>query len=350
VGKPAFKPVDCCGATPAWDAFWFVLPWESYRRYGDGRALERTWPLMRRYLDTWIPQWTGKDEDPYPHTLTSGLGDWLPPKGVPTINALVSTAFYARMARIASDVARVVGEEAAASKYADLFEKIRMDFNARFLGSDHVYRETADQEFVHTAQILPLAFGLVPEAMRSNLAQRLADDIMQKHRGHAYVGVIGANYVLPALTATGHHDVAYTVATRTEEPSWGYWTDVLGFTALGESWPADTRSRNHHFFGGIVQWFYEDLAGIRPLEPGYALIEFRPSIPSTGLDTISASYESVRGTISSTWRRTGSSVELDITVPANARGRVVVPQGTIYEVGSGTYRFRVPYAPRATTP
>ena len=25
VGKPAFKPVDCCGATPAWDAFWFVL-------------------------------------------------------------------------------------------------------------------------------------------------------------------------------------------------------------------------------------------------------------------------------------------------------------------------------------
>ena len=35
VGKPAFKPADCCGATPAWDAFWFVLPWESYQRYGD---------------------------------------------------------------------------------------------------------------------------------------------------------------------------------------------------------------------------------------------------------------------------------------------------------------------------
>ncbi len=35
VGKPAFKPVDCCGATPAWDAFWFVIPWESYARYGE---------------------------------------------------------------------------------------------------------------------------------------------------------------------------------------------------------------------------------------------------------------------------------------------------------------------------
>ena len=28
VGKPAhFKRVECCGATPAWDAFWFIIPW-----------------------------------------------------------------------------------------------------------------------------------------------------------------------------------------------------------------------------------------------------------------------------------------------------------------------------------
>ena len=72
------------------------------------------------------------------------------------------------------------------------------------------------------------------------------------------------------------------MATQTTEPSWGYWTDVAGFTALGEHWPADTRSRNHHFFGAIVEWLYEDLAGIRPLEPGYRTIEFKPEIPTTG--------------------------------------------------------------------
>ena len=37
-------------------------------------------------------------------------------------------------------------------------------------------------------------------------------------------------------------------------------------TSLGEHWAADSRSRNHHFFGAIVQWFYEELAGIRPLD------------------------------------------------------------------------------------
>jgi alpha-L-rhamnosidase len=339
VGKPAFKPVECCGATPAWDAFWFVIPWESYARYGDRRSLERTWPLMRKYLDEWVPRWTAKDDDRYAYTLTSGLGDWLPPKDVPTINALVSSAFHGRMARIAAETARALGETAASEQYDALFTKIRDDFNARFLTADGIYQEKAEDGFVQTAQILPLAFDLVPENRRAGVAARLVEDIVIRRSGHAYVGVIGATYILPVLTATGHHDVAFTVATKTAEPGWGYWTDTLGFTALGESWPADTRSRNHHFFGAIVQWFYEDLAGIRPLAPGYSLIEYRPEVPPSGLDRVSASYESVRGTIASEWRHTSGGMALDITVPANARGRVYIPVAAdrvVREVGSGT--------------
>jgi len=342
VGKPSFKPVDCCGATPAWDAFWFVLPWESYLRHGDVRALERTYPLMRKYLDEWVPRWTGKDGDAYAHTLTSGLGDWLPPKGVPTINALVSTAFYAHMAHIAADTARAVGDAGGAAKYDALFTAVRADFNARFLASDGVYREKPADGFVQTAQVLPIAFGLVPDAKRSAVADRLVADIAVKRNGHAYVGVIGAAYVLPALTATGHHDVAVTVATRTDEPSWGYWTDRLHFTSLGESWPADTRSRNHHFFGAIVQWMFEDLAGIRPIEPGYALVEFKPELPSSGIDEVSASYSSVRGPVALAWKRTPQGIGVRVTVPPNARGRVYLPAGVraddlgaITEQGSG---------------
>ena len=204
---------------------------------------------------------------------------------------------------------------------------------------------------------------------------------MKVREGNAYVGVLGARYVLPVLTSTGHHDAAFTVATQTDEPSWGYWTDVARFTALGEHWPADTRSRNHHFFGAIVQWFYEDLAGLRPLEPGYRKIEFRPQIPAAGLDGVSASYESVRGTIATRWRRTGAGLELDVTVPPNATGRVAVPatrardvtevgsgraviaeaapsvtfvgvegDRVLYDVGSGWYQFRVAGGSRHPSP
>lgn len=362
LGKPYFKPVDCCGATPAWDAFWFVIPWENWMRYGDRRALEKTYPAMKKYLDEWIPRWTNKDGDQFAYTLTSGLGDWLPPEGVPTINALTSSAYYAYLTQIAAEAARALGRRQDAARYDELFIKIQTDFNARFLGSDGVYREKQGDPFMQTAQILPLAFGLVPTSQRETVAGRLATDIMKNRSGHAFVGVIGARWVLPVLTASGHHDVAYTVATQTTEPSWGYWTDSLKFTSLGESWPADTRSRNHHFFGAIVQWLYEDLAGIRPLEPGYRTIEIKPQIPSVSLDHVSASYNSIRGTITTNWKRTAAGLELEVMVPPNARARIYVPatkqaevtvvndtvkfvgvdgDRVVYEVGSGRYRFRV---------
>ncbi len=118
VGKPAFKPEACCGATPAWDAFWFVLPWESYRRHGDrdGARGELT-PRCGSTSTSGSRAGPDKDGDAYAQTLTSGLGDWVPPEGVPTVNALVSTAYYARLAWIAADVARSLGKTEDADRY-----------------------------------------------------------------------------------------------------------------------------------------------------------------------------------------------------------------------------------------
>ena len=360
-GKPAFKPLPCCGSTPAWDAFWFVIPWEAYQRYGDRRGLEQVYPAMQLYLDSWIPRWTNQDGDAYQYTLTSGLGDWDPPTGTPTNIALSTTAYYAHFADIAADVARVLGRPADAARYDQLFANIRADFNAKFLGADGVYRNVPTDPFTQTAQVLPLAFGLAPENLRDDLAERVADDIVDNRGGNAYVGILGARYILPVLTEAGYNDVAYTVASQTDYPSWGYWTDVLGWTSLGEYWEETSRSRNHHFFGTIVQWFYEDLAGFRPLEPGYRRIEFRPEIPED-LDRTSAVYDSVRGIVATSWRKTGSGLELEVKVPANATGVVYVPAErvrdvavsggrarligredgrVVYEVDPGRYRFRV---------
>ena len=336
VGKPAFKPADCCGATPAWDAFWFVLPWEAYQRHGDGRILAKTYPLMQRYLDTWIPRWTARDGDRYAHTLTAGLGDWDPPEGTPTNIALSSTAYYAHFAQIARDVAQVLDQPADAARYDALFRAIRADFNARFLSPDGIYRDKAADAFSQTAQVLPLAFGLAPDEVRDALVMRIADDIKQRG-GNAFVGILGARYILPVLSAAGYTDLAYTVATQTDYPSWGHWIEELGWTGLGEYWEHTSRSRNHHFFGTIVQWMYEDLAGMRPLEPGYRRIEFRPEAPAQ-LEHVSASYESVRGTVATTWRRTREGVELEVVVPPNATGRVYVPgfsPAAVMESGGG---------------
>jgi alpha-L-rhamnosidase len=310
------------------------------------------------------PALDDKDGDTLPHTLTSGLGDWCAPKDVDPVISLSATAYYAHFARIAADSARALGQSADGARYDELFARIRADFNTKYLGADGVYREKPALPFTQTAQILPLAFGLVPEGKRQALLARLVDDITNARGGNEYVGILGARYILPVLLAAGHADVAFGVATQTDYPSYGYWFG-LGWTALGEFWEDSSRSRSHHFFGGIVQSFYEDLAGIRPVEPGYRKIEFKPAIPA-GLDHVSATYDSVRGKVAAAWRKTPSGLQLDLTVPPNATADVHVPavrpdlvtesgrpageaegvrfQRTVggyavYTVGSGEYHF-----------
>ena len=190
------------------------------------------------------------------------------------------------------------------------------------------------------------------------------DDITKARGGHEYVGVLGARYILPVLLQAGEADVAFKVATQTDYPSYGYWLS-LGWTSLGEFWENTSRSRSHHFFGSIVQSFYEDLAGIRPLEPGFRKIEVKPQIPA-GLDHVSATYDSVRGKVAAAWRQTPSGLELDVTVPPSATADVHVPASNpalvreggvaadkadgvrfqkmvdgraVYAVGSGEYHF-----------
>jgi alpha-L-rhamnosidase len=124
-------------------------------------------------------------------------------------------------------------------------------------------------------------------------------------------------------------------------------------------------------FGSVVQWFYESVAGIRAIAPGYERIEFRPAMPA-GLDSAAASITTVRGVVATRWRRSeASGLELDVTVPPTATGRVYVPARSatavmeigagrvaaehavgvrqvgveggrvVFDVGSGRYRFRV---------
>lgn len=365
VGKPAFKPEDCCGATPAWDAFWFIIPWESFMRFGDKAGLEKTYPAMKLYLDEWIPQWTDKDGDDFKFTLTAGLGDWdtpQEPEEVPRNISLSSTAYYAHFAQIASEVAQVLGMPQDVAIYERLFQNIKRDFNERFYSEeDGFYKENPDVQFTQTAQILPLAFDLVPDSLVDDIASQLAEDVENNRGGNPYVGILGARYIMPVLTENGYVNTAFLAATQTDYPSWGYWIEELGWTALGEHWEADTRSRNHHFFGTPVQWMYEDLAGIKPVEPGYKTIEFKPYIPE-GLESITVSYESVMGTVESSWQQTGEEITLNISVPNNSNGIVYVPAVSdnvsvggeesvsflrmedgraLYEVGTGKYSFTV---------
>ena len=259
------------------------------------------------------PRWTGKDGDAYAQTLTAGLGDWLPPQGVPTINALVSSAFHAHLAHIAADTARALGDTAGAARYEARFAAVRADFNARFLSPEGIYREKAEDGFVQTAQVLPLAFGLVPDGQRAAVAQKLAADITTRRGGHAYVGVIGAAYVLPVLTATGHHDVAFTVATRP--------TSRAGLLDRHAEFTGSVRAAGRHALAPPPLLRRDRpvvLRGSRrhpALEPGYATIDVAPQVPSRGLDRVAATTRACAARCDRRDQRADGAIEYRVSIP-----------------------------------
>ena len=117
---------------------------------------------------------------------------------------------------------------------------------------------------------------------------------------------------------------------------------LKGATTIWENWngidddgvPRD--SFNHYLMGSVVGWLFSHVAGIRPLEPGYAKILIRP-LPGGSFSWVSCSYRSASGMIRSSWKRSGDEFNLVIEVPVEAT--VHLPDGTVHEVEKGAHEF-----------
>ena len=70
--------------------------------------------------------------------------------------------------------------------------------------------------------------------------------------------------------------------------------------------------------GSIDTWFYKYLAGIQMDEnhPGWSQFWIRPEFPE-GLDYADAQTETIKGTISSGWKRSSGELVLTVEIPFN---------------------------------
>jgi alpha-L-rhamnosidase len=169
--------------------------------------------------------------------------------------------------------------------------------------------------------------------------------------------VYGTRYLLDLLSDHGHADLAYKLASRTDEPSWGYWL-VNGHKTMFESWSLGSRSRDHHYFGSIADWLRQRLAGLRPGAPGYRTVQVRPAIP-VGLAWAAATMATPQGEAKAAWKVADGRLTLTATIPMNSVGEVWVPTGlgaitgvpagatrvreekgaVVYATGAGTFEF-----------
>jgi alpha-L-rhamnosidase len=147
---------------------------------------------------------------------------------------------------------------------------------------------------------------------------------------------------MESLVDHGLGEVVYKAVNTTEFPGWGYMISQ-GATTVWEGWSLTTKVEewNNHiyhaeesmiFLTGVSRFFYDSIAGIqepsfygtREFEPGYGLIRIKPHVLGD-LTYASASIKTVRGIISSSWKKADASFTLEVTIPANATAKVSVP-------------------------
>ena len=297
-----------------WNGLAITLPWTLWTEYGDRAKLAAAYPDMKEMADIFLRQ--------YPDFIcTMGYGDWLAPNDGEPKNyfsevVFVNTALMAWQLGLVAQAAEALGNAADAKLYAGKAEAATRAFNAKFLdGKTNVYGSGRQINYV-----LPLKFGLVPAERRAAVGANLVKRIVEVDRRKMDVGGFGVRYLADVLCDLGEADLAIELYTQPEYPGFGFMF-ANGATTLWEQWVANgyMNSHNHAFFAGAGTFLYTHLAGIRPAAPGYAAVEIAPVFAKM-LSHASASIRTPKGPVRCAWRRTGSSVELRVTLPKGVKG------------------------------
>ena len=391
--RPSLRKSDTF--SPGWMEAGIVCPYQIYRAYADTRMIREGWPYMVKFMDFLEKRSKGtyvfvekSFEDISPK---GGFGDWLS-FGRKTSPDMLASFYYSYCADMMAEMATAIGNKADEKRYKETGDRVRKAIldhygamDGRFKcdslaygnGNGYVDGELGFTGHTQTAYANVIYMKIVSGQDRIKAGKHLAQLIAQ-NGGKLATGFLGAKPLLPALSATGHSDLAYKLFLSKEFPSWGFEVEN-GSTTIWERWDSFTKedgfkynaamnSFSHYAFGAVCEWMFGNAAGIQALQPGYKQFIIRPEIAPEGISRLKATYRSLNGTIASGWKKQGTILSMDVTIPVNTTAKVYVPATSpdrieldgkkisasrdvkisgqendyvILEAGSGNYTFRV---------
>ena len=235
----------------------------------------------------------------------------------------VVNAFYYRSLVYMAKMARAVNKEADANFFEDKAQKVKKIFNESFfdpvkgiyidgIGSSHSSIQS---------NLFPLAFGLVPKEQEKTVAAFI------KSKGMA-CGVYAANYLLEGLYRAGEGQYALDLMTSETVRSWMNMIRI-GSTMTTEAWDVKYMPKlmgwSHAWSASPAHIIPRKLMGIESEEPGFGKIMIKPQ--PGNLTHATMKLPTIRGEILASFKqKSGTSFELNITIPTNTTAKLSIPK------------------------
>lgn len=322
-----------------WPGAYLFVAQMIYQQFGNPEPIREHYPAMKKWL-LYMKRYMTPD-----YIVTKDkYGDWcVPPESEKLIHSndparktdghLIATAYYYKLLQLMQQFAGIAGQRDDIREFAVLAENIRKGFHQAF------FNPTTGQysNGTVTANLLPLAFGMVEPGDEARVFQNIIDRIVNDGL-HISTGVIGTQWLMRELTKRGRADVAYTIAKQTTYPGWGYMVKN-GATTIWELWNGDTadpkmNSHNHvMLLGDFLPWIFEDLAGIKTHKNylGFQWLWMKPH-PVEDLTFVNASYKTPKGLVKSEWQLKDRLFTWKIILPEGVRANILLPTRSLEDI------------------
>ena len=231
-------------------------------------------------------------------------------------------------------------------------------------------------------QAFALLSGVTPESEKQKVYDNLVDQVLYKFPYYD-TGSSGQALYTRYFTEYGERmDLIYELLKDKRHPSYGYFLEQ-GKTVWPERWSATGNSQIHTCYTGIGGYFIKGFGGIRPDSEHLGMQHFivKPA-PVGDLTFANTTYQSLYGTIVVDWKKEKQGATFKVVVPVSTNAKIYIPAkdkmevfegnklaneskgikyiGTeksdavgnyvIYEVGAGSYNFKVKELPLVSYP
>jgi alpha-L-rhamnosidase len=332
-----------------------LVPYACWKQYGDVRiirkylsGMEKYAAFMQKRCGKWYPtaKHTGlKGEDrKYLSNYGQAYGEWAEPdevhhmtwKDCAVTHPETATAYTAHVMDCMCEMEEALGNHERADQYRDFASHVRKSYQA--LVRTEMYSLDTDRQ---ARLVRPLAFHMLDEKQTVYAEKRLLK-AMDHFDWRVGTGFLSTPLILDVLSKIDI-EAAYRLLENEKMPGWLYMPKT-GATTVWEAWEGNTTknggiaSLDHYSKGALCQWLFETMCGIRIA--GENTFSITPH-PGGHFTHASASWQTVYGKVTSSWKKENHGCTFTVAVPSNCLAVIQLPDGQTFRQKAGTKTYHM---------